>query len=420
MACGMIAWPALAAKPKALPSAGWCLPGLVNAHSHAFQRALLAAGAGRGGGDFWSWREAMYRIAHRLEPDLLADLAAWLYAEMLEAGYTWVGEFHYVHRRPDGQLYDPPHALAAALVEAARRAGIGLTLLPVLYRHGGFGRAPLASAQRRFFLELGEYRELLAALAAEEGPRLRLGIAFHSLRAVEPAEIAEVLSWPEALGRPIHIHIAEQPREVEDCLAHHGMRPVELLFRALAPDQRWTLVHAIHLSPGEIELLRKSSVTIAFCPSTEADLGDGLPPAAELFLPPPPDLGLAIGSDSQVRLSPWEELRWLEWGQRLRLGRRGLLTGEGAEALLRQAVLGGWRAAGFSGTDLDRPEDGVALSAAAADADTLADQLLFSGERGVVESVWSNGERLVEGGRHRDGAALRTAGLAALRQLLAG
>ncbi len=421
----MIARLQRAAKPAGEKDGGWILPGLVNAHSHAFQRALLAAGAGRGDGDFWSWREAMYRLANRLEPEVLTDLAAWLYAEMLAAGYTWVCEFHYLHRRPDGTLYHPPAALALALIEAARRAGIGLTLLPVLYRYGGFGRAPLAAPQRRFFLELGEYRELLAALAAAEGPRLRVGIAFHSLRAVETSEMAKVLGWPEAAGRPIHIHVAEQPREVEECLAHHRLRPVELLFRDLSPDRRWTLVHATHLSPAEIARLRDSDCTIAFCPSTEADLGDGLASAAELYAAPAPALGLAIGSDSQVCLSPWEELRWLEWGQRLRLGRRGLLTAGGAEWLLQRAVDGGWRAAGFVSGEETRPDDRIELAAdapalIAAAAETLADQLVFSGERGVVARVWADAEPLVRNGHHRDAPALRAAARRALRFLLSG
>lgn len=418
----MIAWPEDAAKLPGTPASGFCLPGLVNAHSHVFQRALLAAGAGRGGGDFWSWREAMYGIANRLEPEVLADLAAWVYAEMLCHGYTWVCEFHYLHRRPDGSLDRPPEAMLRALIEAARRAGIGMTLLPVLYRHGGFGRRPLAPEQRRFFLELAEYRELLAALIAEEGPRLRIGIAFHSLRAVEPDEMAEVLSWPESEGRPIHIHIAEQPREVEECLAHYRCRPVELLFARLAPDRRWTLVHATHLSAAEVETLRASACTIAFCPSTEADLGDGLPLAAELFSPPPTALGLAIGSDSELVLSPWEELRWLEWGQRLRLGRRGVLSEQGGEGLLRRAVAGGWRAAGFSGQGEDRPEDWIELAEEApalleASPETLADQLIFSGERGVVARVFAGGELLLRQGAHREAAALQAEARRALRFL---
>jgi formimidoylglutamate deiminase len=270
--CGVAAPP-----PGAEVLVGLVLPGLVDAHSHAFQRAFAGLAERREGGhdDFWSWRERMYRVALAVGPEPLRAVAAQLYVELLHGGYTEVCEFHYLHRAPDGSAYADPLTLAWALADAAADAGIGLTLLPVLYERAGFAADGLRPEQRRFAAGADEVLAMHAALRAAARPNLGAGLAIHSLRAARPASIARLAA--RAGEGPVHVHVAEQTAEVDDCLAATGLRPIEWLARHAPLDARWQLVHATHATPAEIDAVSASGAGVVFCPTTEADLGDGLP-----------------------------------------------------------------------------------------------------------------------------------------------
>ncbi|MGH8400934.1 MAG: amidohydrolase family protein, partial [Gammaproteobacteria bacterium] len=313
-----------AVEPAAGPVDGYfAIPGMPNAHSHAFQRALAGFGEIPSGEDsFWSWREAMYRLARRVTPEDMFAIAHEAFLDMLRGGFTSVAEFHYLHHLPDGR---PGPEMAQAVIEAARATGIHLLLLPVLYRRGGFEQ-PARDEQKRFVHEkLEDYCRLLEQLKG-----IPLGIAPHSLRAVEPELLVRLL---EQSGRilggqfPVHIHISEQRREVEQCLEKYDCTPIELLARSVQLDARWNLVHATHASETERRLIREHDASVVLCPITEACLGDGLFAADEFV-----KAGgrIAIGSDSNCRIDAVEELRLLEYGQRLRLERRArLATREG-------------------------------------------------------------------------------------------
>lgn len=343
------------AAPAGVPlAAGAVLPGMANLHSHAFQRAFAGLTEHRTGSDdsFWSWRTLMYRFALRLTPEALEAIATQLYVEMLRAGYTSVCEFHYVHHDPDGQPYADPAEMSLRLLRAAERAGIGITLLPVLYQTAGFGGRPALPEQRRFLLGTDAMMGLLQRLAGEcDGNRARLGLAPHSLRAVPPQALAEAVAGLHALDAqaPVHIHIAEQQREVDECLATTGARPVDWLFEHAQVDARWCLVHATHMDWDERRRLAHSGAVAGICPTTEANLGDGVFDAAP-YLSQGGAWG--IGSDSHASVSVAEELRLFEYGQRLALQRRNVLASEThpqvADRLYLEAVAGGARAAGRS------------------------------------------------------------------------
>lgn len=395
------------------------LPGIPNVHSHAFQRALAGrterAGSRLGSdpGSFWSWREQMYALAARTTPAALEAIATWLYVEMLEAGYTAVAEFHYLHRLRDAGTRDPA-AASRALVRAACATGIRLTLLPVLYQHGGFGARPPEPAQAPFVTTLPDYLALLDTLRVEQGDGMTLGIAFHSLRAVSPDAIEAVLDWrARALpGCPVHIHVAEQPREVEECRAWSGLRPVEWLLARGWLDEHWCLVHATHATAEELGGLAATGAVVGLCPTTEANLGDGLFPLAPWL-----EAGgrVGIGSDSHVSVSPVEELRWLEYGQRLAHLRRHVAASEtephtGAR-LVRAALAGGAAALGWKGGALEPGcvADLIELDAthpvlAGADHDELLDRWVFAGNRPLVRRAWVGGRLLVQDGRHERAA----------------
>jgi formimidoylglutamate deiminase len=392
----------------------WVLPGMPNLHSHAFQRAMagLAERKGRNDDSFWSWRETMYTFAAAIGPDELKAIAAQLYVEMLKAGYTQVCEFHYLHHQPDGTPYAQPEAMSLALIEAAREAGIALTLLPVLYISGGFDGRALTARQRRFGHDVDGYLRLLETLRKHESDDLRVGIALHSLRAVPEQALREVLASDAAKDRPIHIHIAEQIGEVQDCLATRGARPVEWLFDHADVDARWCLVHATHLTEAETLQLARSGAVAGLCPTTEANLGDGLFPLAAYQ-----DAGgtLGIGSDSHISISPVEELRWLEYGQRLTSGHRNIAArAQGVsvgETLWREALHGGAQASGLpigelrSGARADLivlDENSPLL--AARDARSMLDSFLFAGNTPLVRDVMCGGEWVVRDFRHRDEA----------------
>ncbi|KGI77671.1 formimidoylglutamate deiminase [Oleiagrimonas soli] len=395
---------------------GWVLPGMPNLHSHAFQRAMAGLAERRGPGDdsFWTWREAMYAFASRIGPDALKAIAAQLYVEMLKAGYTHVCEFHYLHQQPDGRPYADAAAMSRALIAAADEAGIGMTLLPVLYLSGGFDGRPLSERQRRFGLRVDAYLQLIETLRREENPMLRVGAALHSLRAVPEAALREVLAAEPLKQGPIHIHIAEQIGEVQDCLAVRNARPVQWLLDHAAVDARWCLVHATHLDRSEIARLAASGAVAGLCPTTEANLGDGLFPLAEYL-----DAGgrLGIGSDSHISVSPKEDLRWLEYGQRLRdrhrniaARRRGASVGE---TLWQAATAGGAQAADMplgacaEGRRADLLVlDDDAPQLAARDAASMLDSFLFAGNAPLVRDVMVGGVWVVRDFRHRDEARI--------------
>jgi len=382
----------------------WRLPGLVNAHSHAFQRAMSGLTERRGPGEdsFWSWRERMYALAARFDPDSLRDVAAMLYAEMLEAGYTAVCEFHYLHHAADGRPYADPAAMSLALIDAAKETGIGLLLLPALYQHGGFDQRPLAVRQRRFELATDDYLALLARLREHHASEFLSGVCFHSLRAVSEASMREVLDSEIGSHGPIHLHIAEQVAEVEDCLAHRGARPVQWLLDQFPINARWNLVHATHLDDAETRALAASGACVVLCPTTEANLGDGLFPLADYC-----HSGgrIAIGSDSHASVSVCEELRWLEYGQRLLTQRRNVAAlqagASSGETLFDAVNAGGQQSCG--GT-LDAgwiSLRGDAVELAARDRSTILDSWLFGSSRGLIREVWVNGVQQVAEGKHR-------------------
>lgn len=416
--------------PARAETARFALPGIPNTHSHAFQRAMagLAERQENPEDSFWTWRELMYRFAGRLDPDSLRDVATQLYAEMLEAGYTHVCEFHYLHHAPDGAPYADRAAMSRALIEAAAHAGIRMTLLPVLYMTGGFDERPLEPRQRRFGHALDDYLTLLAQLRRMENDRLRVGVALHSLRAVPAGAMPALLEALAGHDFPIHIHIAEQLAEVEQCLATRGARPVRWLLDHAPVDARWTLVHATHLDAGEISGIAASGACVSICPTTEGNLGDGLFPL-RAFL----DAGgrFSIGSDSHVSVSPVEELRWLEYGQRLISHRRNLASEPGTpgtgEALLRHAWAGGAQGAGLplgclqegAFADLIVLDPDAPALAGARDGDVL-ERFVFAGNRPLVAETWVGGQRVVAEGRHRERETIARRYARTLRCLLAG
>lgn len=397
------------------------VPGVPNLHSHAFQRlmaGLAEVRSGPDGDDFWSWRDLMYRLIAAITPDDLAAIAAMAFAEMLEGGFTRTGEFHYLHHQPDGTPYDDSAEMAVALARAAGETGIGLTLLPVFYAQAGFGALPPHDGQRRFVTDIDGFARLRerSARAVASLPDAVVGIAPHSLRAVTPEQLSALAGMtPDA---PIHLHIAEQTREVEDCLAWSGQRPVEWLLDRHPVDRRWCLVHATHVTDLECRRLAQSGATVGLCPVTEANLGDGIFPAAAYL-----EAGGAfgVGSDSNVRIDLAEELRTLEYGQRLVRRARTVLAApdrSNGRTLFDGAVASG-AAALCDGAALrvGAPADLVELAPVAADdGDRALDHWIFA--TGRVDRVWRRGGEVVTGGRHRERAAIARRFDAVARRLL--
>jgi formimidoylglutamate deiminase len=361
----------------------------------------------------------MYRFAARMTPDSMYAVATQLYAEMLEAGYTQACEFHYVHHQPDGAPYADPAAMSKAVVAAARDTGIRMTLLPVLYMTGGFDGRELSPRQQRFGHGVDDFLRLFDSLRSLQDDALRVGCAFHSLRAVPEAAMRRVLAALPA-DAPVHIHIAEQVGEVQDCLALRQARPVEWLLGECPVDRRWTLVHATHLTEDETRGIAASGATVAICPTTEANLGDGLFPLRD-YLQAGGQWG--IGSDSHVSVSPVEELRWLEYGQRLVTRHRNIAVTPAStsvgETLLRGVLASAADATGFAGTHGDSVLlDGHAPALAGATQDDVIDRWLFAGNRPLVEEVRVAGRQVVAGGRHVAGEAIARRYAGTLRQLL--
>ena len=376
---------------------GPVLPGLVNAHSHAFQRAIagLTESSAQGEDDFWRWRDRMYSAANRITPQQLEAIAAYLYAELLEAGYTEVCEFHYLHNDTDGRPYAQPSEMALALARAAQRAGIGLTLLPTLYMRSGFGAAGLRPDQLRFASTPQSVLGIVDSVTALRDACVHAGVALHSLRAVDAGALHDVAV--AARGRmPVHIHIAEQQQEVQDCIAHHGVRPIEWLLRYAAPDERWNLVHATQATAAELAGVQAAGASIVVCPSTEANLGDGV-----FDLPTwlARKGSWSIGSDSHVTRSWQEELRLLEYSQRLVLRQRNIAARSGrresSAAVLFEGALGGGSAA--AGRPLGGLQAGQCADFMVVDRDAqallgvpdaqLLDALVFSTPHAPVRQV---------------------------------
>jgi formimidoylglutamate deiminase len=414
------------------------VPGIPNVHSHAFQRGLAGLTERRGpiGDSFWTWRELMYRFVERLDPDGVEAIAALVYAEMLEGGFTHVGEFHYLHHDRGGAPFANPGELASRIAAAAEQTGMGLTLLPTFYAHSGFGGAEPNPRQRRFINSVESFSRIVEAsrTAVRALAGATVGIAPHSLRAVTPEELAAIV--PLAQGEVIHIHIAEQTKEVDDCVAWSGRRPIEWLLDHQAVDERWCLVHATHATDAEVRGMATSGAVVGLCPITEANLGDGVFPAPG-FLAQQGRFG--VGSDSNVLLDGAEELRILEYSQRLALRARNVLaSAEGrstGRSLFEAALSGGARALhSVHGSGAKGLKTGALVAGASADIVSLAaghpvlaerredeilDSWIFAGGRAVVDCVWRAGAKVVINGRHQRRDALLTRYRSTLKGLLA-
>jgi formimidoylglutamate deiminase len=384
------------------------LPTVANLHSHAFQRAMAGLAEVRGPSDdtFWTWREVMYRHALTMTPEQVEAVAAMLYVEMLEAGFGRVGEFHYLHHDRDGRPYADIAELTARITAAAAATGIRLTLLPVFYAHANFGAAAPTAGQRRFINDVNRFACLLESSrkAVESLPEANVGIAPHSLRAVAPGELAELLAI--APDGPVHIHVAEQVREVDDCLAWSGARPVQWLLDNAPVDGRWCLIHATHMTDREAAALGRTGATAGLCPITEANLGDGIFNAR-----PFADAGggWGIGSDSNIQIGVAAELRQFEYAQRLGNRQRNVMAGgpgSTGRALFDAARAGGAAALGAAspGIAVGAPADLWSLDTSHATfegkcEDAVLDAFIFTGQ-GRPDAVWIGGRKLVDKGRH--------------------
>ena len=413
---------------------GFVVPGMANLHSHAFQRAMAGLAEARTSAtdSFWTWRDLMYRFAARITPEQVHDIAAHLYVEMLKAGFTAVAEFHYLHHDAGGARFADPGETSHRLIAAAAEAGIAILHLPVLYAHGGFGAKPPAEGQARFVMGADEYEALLRALHERywRAPDVVIGCAFHSLRAVDPPLMRATLAALERIdaAAPIHIHVAEQRAEVEECLAWSGARPVQWLLDNAAIDRRWCLVHATHLDAAEVARLAASGAVAGLCPTTEANLGDGLFPA-ESYLGGESPGRFGIGTDSHVEVGVAGELRMLEYGQRLALRRRAVLATAARPSpgrrVYEDAARGGAAALGLEAgrivagarADLVVLDPGRAPLWNKAPAEAL-DAWIFAGGHECVRDVMVGGAWRIRERRHPREAELAAAFRAAQAALL--
>lgn len=398
----------------ALRLAGSVIPAMANLHSHAFQRAMagLAEVAGDPQDSFWTWRDLMYRMVQRLSPEQVGDIATHLYIDMLKGGYSQVAEFHYLHHDPQGNAY-AEDAMLQHLIIAAEHAGIGQTLLPVLYSYSGFGSQPASQGQRRFIQQTDAYLQQQQRVAqwCADKPLLNYGICFHSLRAVSEAQMHDVLAASHS-DLPVHIHVAEQEKEVNDSLAWSGERPVAWLYNRFEVDKRWCLIHATHLDDDEIQRMAASGAIAGLCPTTEANLGDGIFPAVDYIAR---GGRWGIGSDSHVSLSAQEELRWLEYGQRLRDRRRNRITlpnqSSVGDLLWHQAAQGGAQACGIATGELavGKRADWLVLENDAflgsVSSASLLNRWLFGGSQNQIRDVFVAGQQVISEGHHPAEAA---------------
>lgn len=386
------------------------MPGFCNVHSHAFQRALAgrAEFAGDDDDSFWAWRRRMYALANQIGPDDMRSIARLLFVEMLEAGYTSVGEFHYLHHDRSANVHEEPLAMSVALAQAAAEAGLPLTLLPVLYRFADFGDREPEFHQKRFVNTPEQYVDMVSALRSRLDD-CRIGIAFHSLRAVDLGAMRSVVAALKSAGKcPIHIHVAEQPREVEDCLRAIGKRPVEALLLDDLIDESWCLIHATHIDRHELPAIAASGAVVGLCPTTEANLGDGVFPLREFLAA---EGRFAIGSDSHVSLDPFEELRWLEYGQRLVSGKRARAATTPdtrvANVLVSAACTNGARALGLAAGEIavGRRANLISIDPGNTMADLIAPDdrlnvMVFAARGKPVEGVMIDGRWVLRQGRH--------------------
>ncbi len=379
--------------------AGIVIPGLCNAHSHAFQRALVGRTEQRspeGKDNFWTWRKAMYQLASRIDPDMLKAIASRVYSEMLAAGYTSVVEFHYLH-----------HTGYEAIIAAAEESGIRLTFVPILYERSGFDNPTPDDVQKLFVKSFDEFVTLYEQLKSFGSERVGLGVGIHSLRAVTEESVDRISELARSENTPLHIHLAEQQLEVDECLSHYKTRPARWLLNRCDIDANWCIVHATHLESDEISAMAESGAVVCLCPSTEANLGDGIFPLGTYLAK---GGQIAIGSDSHVTIDPFEELRWLEYGQRLTTQSRNVSVFDGGHTgyiLFDLVATGGARACGQQTGRLESGAlaDLVVLDDAdpmfgGHDEDTLLDALIFSGYRVPIERVMVHGEWRVVEGRH--------------------
>ena len=396
---------------------GPLIPGMGNVHSHAFQRAMagLTERSGPGGDNFWAWRELMYRFLERITPEDNEAIATQLYIEMLKSGYTAVAEFHYLHHDEKGHAYANPAEMAERIMAAAGSAGIGLTLLPVFYAHATFGGVAPNPGQKRFILDVDGFNALVDSVGRQQAGKRhdtlrRVGIAPHSLRAVTPPELKLIVAHLASMdaGAPIHIHAAEQLKEVNDCLTWSHKRPVAWLLDNMPLNERWCLVHATHLDDDETFRLATSGAVAGLCPSTEANLGDGIFNAPDYFLQ---NGRWAVGGDSHVGVDPFRELALIEYAQRLKSARRNILNTPGVASigggLYRQALAGGAQALGQTVGAIAaqcRADlvvlDGDDVALAGHEGDALLDAAIFGPTRRPVRDVMAGGAWVVQDGRH--------------------
>ncbi|MDG1751852.1 MAG: formimidoylglutamate deiminase [Thalassotalea sp.] len=393
---------------------GIVIPGMVNCHSHAFQRAFagFSEQGSEGQDSFWTWRKIMYKFLGQLTAENAQVIATQLYIEMLKMGYTRVAEFHYLHHDINGRPYDKLATMASAIFDAAKSSGIGLTILPVLYRYSGFGQQAATEGQQRFINSSEQFNQLVTDCfnLSETYPNTNVGIAPHSLRAVDLASLNSAVEHVRALDEkaPIHIHIAEQQKEVDDCLAHYGKRPVQWLLDNTQMDKQWCLIHATHIDEQERKGIISSQAIAGICPTTEANLGDGIFPTTEFLA----EKGtFAIGSDSHISVNPIEELRWLEYAQRLIKQQRAILATEQqmsvGQNLWQQAALGGAQSTNSNTGELAIGKqadllvlDDEKLSLFAHDEQHLLDSVIFATQSNVIKHVMVNGCWVIKAGVH--------------------
>lgn len=393
---------------------GVVIPGMVNCHSHAFQRAFagFSEQGSEGKDSFWTWRNIMYKFLGQLSAEDAQVIASQLYIEMLKMGYTRVAEFHYLHHDIDGNNHSELSAMAQAIFAAAKDSGIGLTLLPVLYRFSGFGPQAATDGQKRFINSVEQFNDLVTECfkLANLQANCNVGIAPHSLRAVDKSSLLTAVEHVRSLDAqaPIHIHIAEQQKEVDDCLAHYGQRPVQWLLDNADLDKHWCLIHATHIDEKERQGIVASEAIAGICPTTEANLGDGIFPTDEFLAE---NGTFAIGSDSHISVNPIEELRWLEYAQRLSKQQRALL----ASSEQKSVGLNLWQKAAAGGAQSTNSNTGVLavgkqadllvlddsqLRLFAHDDKHLLDSVIFASQQNLIEDVMVNGHWVIRDGEH--------------------
>ncbi|WP_085300941.1 formimidoylglutamate deiminase [Colwellia polaris] len=393
---------------------GVVIPGMVNCHSHAFQRAFagFSEQGSEGNDSFWTWRNIMYKFLGQLNAKDVQVIASQLYIEMLKTGYTRVAEFHYLHHEIDGKNHENLAAMAKAIFDAAKDSGIGLTLLPVLYRFSGFGPEVATDGQKRFINSVEQFNDLVSECfnLAKKQDNCNVGIAPHSLRAVDKSSLLAAVEHVRMLDAqaPIHIHIAEQQKEVEDCLTHYGQRPVQWLLNNAELDKNWCLIHATHIDEQERQGIIASKAIAGICPTTEANLGDGIFPTDEFLLE---NGTFAIGSDSHISVNPIEELRWLEYAQRLSKQKRALLANNEQKSvglnLWQKAAAGGAQSTNSNtgALAINKQADLLVLDDSqlrlfAHDDKHLLDSIIFASQRNPILDVMVNGQWIIRDTEH--------------------